>query len=147
MFRSLLTALEELTLLVLPHGGQRTARHNAWRAATDLHVTTGYRWVDQISVSAFGLVPAPANASVPSPAVPPATTAHAGIPAEARAGAPLVTRPVAAAAGGDFPAPRERESAPRPAAARAPGTRGSTGRAPKPRVSPPRARAAAAARS
>ncbi|MBL7497890.1 hypothetical protein I6A84_13410 [Frankia sp. CNm7] len=46
MFRSLLANLEELTLLILPHGGQRTARRNAWRAATDLHVTSGYRWTD-----------------------------------------------------------------------------------------------------
>jgi hypothetical protein len=46
VFRSLLSTLEELTLLVLPHGGQRTARRNAWRAATDLHVTSGYRWTD-----------------------------------------------------------------------------------------------------
>ncbi|WP_322763137.1 hypothetical protein [Frankia sp. Cr2] len=38
MLRSLLTAVEELTLLLLPHGGQRTARRNAWRAAVDLHV-------------------------------------------------------------------------------------------------------------
>ncbi|WP_347177040.1 hypothetical protein [Parafrankia sp. EAN1pec] len=66
MFRSLLSALEELTLLVLPHGGQRTARHNAWRAATDLHVTTGYRWVDQISVSALGPSPAPPPAPPPA---------------------------------------------------------------------------------
>jgi hypothetical protein len=46
VIRSLLSTLEELTLLVLPHGGQRTARRNAWRAATDLHVTSGYRWAD-----------------------------------------------------------------------------------------------------
>ncbi|WP_131747517.1 hypothetical protein [Frankia sp. Cppng1_Ct_nod] len=38
VLRSLLTAIEELTLLLLPHGGQRTARRNAWRAAADLHV-------------------------------------------------------------------------------------------------------------
>lgn len=71
MFRSLLSALEELTLLVLPHGGQRTARHNAWRAATDLHVTTGYRWVDQISVSALEPSPAPppARATFPAPRI------------------------------------------------------------------------------
>ncbi|MDT3446793.1 MULTISPECIES: hypothetical protein [unclassified Pseudofrankia] len=48
MFRSLLSTLEELTLLVLPHGGQRTARRNAWRAATDLHVTSGYRWAEGV---------------------------------------------------------------------------------------------------
>ncbi|MEX5713118.1 hypothetical protein AB1484_33975, partial [Parafrankia sp. FMc6] len=71
MFRSLLSALEELTLLVLPHGGQRTARHNAWRAATDLHVTTGYRWVDQISVSALEPSPAPPPAPAPPPPPPP----------------------------------------------------------------------------
>ncbi|MGF7237104.1 MAG: hypothetical protein ACQSGP_19400 [Frankia sp.] len=35
MIVSLRTALEEFTLLVLPHGGQRTARRNAWRAAFD----------------------------------------------------------------------------------------------------------------
>jgi hypothetical protein len=38
VLRSLLTAAEELTLLLLPHGGQRTARRNAWRAAADLQV-------------------------------------------------------------------------------------------------------------
>ena len=52
MIRSLLSTLEELTLLVLPHGGQRTARRNAWRAATDLHVTAGYRWADSTGLSA-----------------------------------------------------------------------------------------------
>jgi hypothetical protein len=36
--RTLLTALEELTLLLLPHGGQRTARRNARRASADLYV-------------------------------------------------------------------------------------------------------------
>jgi hypothetical protein len=46
VFRSLLSTFEELALLILPHGGQRTARRNAWRAATDLHVTSGYRWTD-----------------------------------------------------------------------------------------------------
>jgi hypothetical protein len=46
VFRSLLSALEELTLLVLPHGGQRTARRNAWRAAADFDMTAGYRWTD-----------------------------------------------------------------------------------------------------
>ncbi len=46
MIHSLLTALEELTLLVLPHGGQKTARRNAWRAAADLHVPGGSRWAD-----------------------------------------------------------------------------------------------------
>ncbi len=51
MLRSLLSVLEEATLLVLPHGGQKTARRNAWRAAADLHVTTGYRWVDPMSAS------------------------------------------------------------------------------------------------
>ncbi|EIV96471.1 hypothetical protein [Frankia sp. QA3] len=51
MLRSLLSVLEEATLLVLPHGGQKTARRNAWRAAADLHVTTGYRWVDPVSVT------------------------------------------------------------------------------------------------
>lgn len=35
MIVSLRTALEEFALLVLPHGGQRTARRNAWRAAFD----------------------------------------------------------------------------------------------------------------
>ncbi|OHV25161.1 hypothetical protein BBK14_22600 [Parafrankia soli] len=80
MFRSLLSALEELTLLVLPHGGQRTARHNAWRAATDLHVTTGYRWVDQISVSALE----------PSLAPPPAPPARATFPVP-RISAPRVS--------------------------------------------------------
>jgi hypothetical protein len=32
---SLRSLLEEMTLLLLPHGGQRTARRNAWRAAYD----------------------------------------------------------------------------------------------------------------
>lgn len=59
MIRSLLTAMEELTLLVLPHGGQRTARRNAWRAAADLHVTGGYRWTDP----AAKITPFPRQAS------------------------------------------------------------------------------------
>ena len=60
VFRSVLSALEELTLLVLPHGGQRTARRNAWRAATDLHVTSGYRWTDSFTpLSVTPLPPAP----------------------------------------------------------------------------------------
>ncbi|WP_261562006.1 hypothetical protein [Frankia tisae] len=64
MLRSLLSVLEEATLLVLPHGGQKTARRNAWRAAADLHVTTGYRWVDPMS--AAPIPPGPgACASVP----------------------------------------------------------------------------------
>ncbi|AEH10531.1 MULTISPECIES: hypothetical protein [Protofrankia] len=41
LLKSLLTAAEELTLLLLPHGGQRTARRNAWRAAADLQVGAG----------------------------------------------------------------------------------------------------------
>ncbi|WP_131767915.1 hypothetical protein [Candidatus Protofrankia californiensis] len=41
LLKSLLTAVEELTLLLLPHGGQRTARRNAWRAAADLQVGAG----------------------------------------------------------------------------------------------------------
>lgn len=38
MIRTLFTLVEEFTLLVLPHGGQRRARRNAWRAAADLYV-------------------------------------------------------------------------------------------------------------
>jgi len=34
--KSLFRLAEELTLLVLPHGGQRRSRRNAWRAASDL---------------------------------------------------------------------------------------------------------------
>ncbi|WP_261568496.1 hypothetical protein [Frankia gtarii] len=64
MLRSLLSVLEEATLLVLPHGGQKTARRNAWRAAADLHVTTGYRWVDPMSASPIPPGPG-ACASVP----------------------------------------------------------------------------------
>ncbi|WP_250287130.1 MULTISPECIES: hypothetical protein [unclassified Frankia] len=41
LLKSLLTAVEEVTLLLLPHGGQRTARRNAWRAAADLQVGAG----------------------------------------------------------------------------------------------------------
>jgi hypothetical protein len=66
VFRSLLSSLEELTLLVLPHGGQRTARRNAWRAATDLHVTSGYRWAEGAGVPAGG----PAGPIGPVPARP-----------------------------------------------------------------------------
>lgn len=55
MFRSMLSTLEELTLLILPHGGQRTARRNAWRAATDLHVTSGYRWAEGGTGAVSGL--------------------------------------------------------------------------------------------
>jgi hypothetical protein len=80
VFRSLLSTLEELTLLVLPHGGQRTARRNAWRAATDLHVTAGYRWTE-----GSGLRPA----SPPAPMAPrPSGGAHGAlstIPAPSRA--------------------------------------------------------------
>ncbi|MCK9897449.1 hypothetical protein [Frankia sp. AgB32] len=50
MLRSLLGVLEDATLLVLPHGGQKTARRNAWRAAADLHVTR-HRWVDPLAVT------------------------------------------------------------------------------------------------
>lgn len=39
MMTSLRSLLEELTLLLLPHGGQRTARRNAWRAAYDSRQT------------------------------------------------------------------------------------------------------------
>ncbi len=64
MLRSLLSVIEEATLLVLPHGGQKTARRNAWRAAADLHVTSGYRWVDPVSVAP--IAPGPdACASIP----------------------------------------------------------------------------------
>ncbi|CAJ63798.1 MULTISPECIES: hypothetical protein [Frankia] len=64
MLRSLLSVLEEATLLVLPHGGQKTARRNAWRAAADLHVTSGYRWVDPVALAP--IVPRPeACASIP----------------------------------------------------------------------------------
>jgi hypothetical protein len=66
VFRSLLSTVEELTLLILPHGGQRTARRNAWRAAADLHVTSGYRWTDSAAVPAL-----PAQASAR-----PAAAAH-----------------------------------------------------------------------
>ncbi|WP_241830223.1 hypothetical protein [Parafrankia colletiae] len=106
VLRSLLNALEELTLLVLPHGGQRTARHNAWRAATDLHVTTGYQWVDQISVSAFEPAPDPSAQPVPVGATVPSATP-----------APCVPPRVPAAAG-------TRISRPRLAAARPPATAG-----------------------
>ncbi|WP_239335954.1 hypothetical protein [Frankia sp. CiP3] len=41
VLRSLLTAVEELTLLLLPHGGQRTARRNAWRAAAEISLPVG----------------------------------------------------------------------------------------------------------
>src|SRR4051812_35750984 len=57
VFRSVLATLEEVPLLILPHGGQRTARRNAWRAATDLHVTSGYRWTDGGPGSATTLAP------------------------------------------------------------------------------------------
>ncbi|MCK9904647.1 hypothetical protein MXD63_31975, partial [Frankia sp. Cpl3] len=87
MLRSLLNALEELTLLVLPHGGQRTARHNAWRAATDLHVTTGYQWVDQISVSAFEPAPDPSAQPVPVGATVPSATPAPCVPPRVPGGA------------------------------------------------------------
>ncbi|SNQ48918.1 conserved hypothetical protein [Frankia canadensis] len=51
MLRSLFSVLEEVTLLVLPHGGQKTARRNAWKAAASLHVTTSYRWVDPVQIT------------------------------------------------------------------------------------------------
>lgn len=137
MLHSLLNALEELTLLVLPHGGQRTARHNAWRAATDLHVTTGYRWVDQISVSAFGVGLAPR----PAPGAAPANPAPANpVTAKPVAAGAVTTRTAAPAA--DLPAPRE--AAPRPGAGRAPGARPGAPRAARARIAPTRTRPAAA---
>lgn len=75
MLRSLLSVLEEVTLLVLPHGGQRTARRNAWRAATDLHVTTGYRWVDATGPSSV----APVSGSVATTAATAAVTTAASL--------------------------------------------------------------------
>jgi hypothetical protein len=57
VLRSLLSVFEEATLLVLPHGGQKTARRNAWRAAADLHVTSGYRWVGPVSVAPVSVAP------------------------------------------------------------------------------------------
>lgn len=76
MIRSLFTAMEELTLLVLPHGGQRTSRRNAWRAAADLHVTGGYRWTDP--ALKIGSFPRPASRPASRPANRPvaATTGH-----------------------------------------------------------------------
>ncbi|ADP79809.1 hypothetical protein FraEuI1c_1753 [Pseudofrankia inefficax] len=85
MFRSMLSTLEELTLLILPHGGQRTARRNAWRAATDLHVTSGYRWADGGTGSVGALAPVtPRGAgaaraivpAIPTPAPARAAIAH-----------------------------------------------------------------------
>jgi hypothetical protein len=61
VFRSLFGLAEELTLLVLPHGGQRTARRNAWRAATDLHVEPAA--IDPRIIA--HLVPRPASAPAP----------------------------------------------------------------------------------
>ncbi|TFE33511.1 hypothetical protein E0F15_05840 [Frankia sp. B2] len=66
VLRSLLSVLEEVTLLLLPHGGQKTARRNAWRAATDLHVTTGYRWMDTtVPLSVTSVTPAPPRVTTP----------------------------------------------------------------------------------
>ena len=83
MFRSMLSTLEELTLLILPHGGQRTARRNAWRAATDLHVTSGYRWADGSAGSVGALAPVtPRGAGAPraiAPAIPTPPAARAAI--------------------------------------------------------------------
>ncbi len=81
MFRSMLSTLEELTLLILPHGGQRTARRNAWRAATDLHVTSGYRWTDGGPGSVTSLAPVTPRAAGAARAIVPAIPA----PAPARA--------------------------------------------------------------
>jgi hypothetical protein len=71
VLRSLLSVFEEVTLLVLPHGGQKTARRNAWRAATDLHVTTGYRWVDTSAItpvtSVASLTPVTPRVATPIP--------------------------------------------------------------------------------
>ena len=87
MLRSLLSTLEELTLLVAPHGGQRTARRNAWRAATDLHVTSGYRWTDGSGLgSASPLAPLTPHPAGPTDSVLPA------IPAPSRARAVALHR-------------------------------------------------------
>ncbi|MCM3923668.1 hypothetical protein ND748_18605 [Frankia sp. AiPs1] len=67
MLRSLLSVFEEATLLVLPHGGQKTARRNAWRAAADLHVTSGYRWVDPVSVAPVSVAPVSVARAAPGP--------------------------------------------------------------------------------
>ncbi|CAO5240634.1 hypothetical protein [Frankia sp. AgKG'84/4] len=67
MLRSLLGVLEDAALLVLPHGGQKTARRNAWRAAADLHVTR-YRWVDPVAVTPRRSAGAPASAVSQLPA-------------------------------------------------------------------------------
>ncbi|WP_238437087.1 MULTISPECIES: hypothetical protein [unclassified Frankia] len=81
----MLSTLEELTLLILPHGGQRTARRNAWRAATDLHVTSGYRWADGGAGAVNALAPVtPRGAgtaraivpAIPTPAPARAAIAH-----------------------------------------------------------------------
>jgi hypothetical protein len=62
VLRSLFSVLEEVTLLVLPHGGQKTARRNAWKAAASLHVTTSYRWVDPVPITPSPPVPATGSA-------------------------------------------------------------------------------------
>jgi hypothetical protein len=62
VLRSLFSLAEELTLLVLPHGGQRTARRNAWRAATDLYVQPAP--VDSRVIARLLPPPASAPASV-----------------------------------------------------------------------------------
>jgi hypothetical protein len=51
---SLRTALEEFTLLLLPHGGQRTARRNAWRAAYDGRQSAQRRAEAAVALTALG---------------------------------------------------------------------------------------------
>lgn len=98
MFRSLVYTLEELTLLILPHGGQRTARRNAWRAATDLHVTSGYRWADGNARGAAPVTAPTASATPPAGArVLPARTARPVATLPARVGLSGHTAPKAVA--------------------------------------------------
>jgi hypothetical protein len=87
----MLSTLEELTLLILPHGGQRTARRNAWRAATDLHVTSGYRWAEGPTGPVNGLGAVSPLASV-TPRVGAARGIVATIPTPAPARAAIAHR-------------------------------------------------------
>ncbi|MCM3884858.1 hypothetical protein [Frankia sp. R82] len=71
MLRSLLSALEEATLLLLPQGGQKTARRNAWRAAADLQGARGAGWLEPVHITPVRPAPGPLLAEQRRPEVVP----------------------------------------------------------------------------
>ncbi|MCK9877774.1 hypothetical protein MXD59_18675 [Frankia sp. Ag45/Mut15] len=82
MIRSLLSVLEEATLLVLPQGGQKTARRNAWRAAADLQGSRGSSWLEPVPITPVRPAPGPLLADLrrPEPALGLADLPRADLP-------------------------------------------------------------------